>query len=263
MANEVAVNGGISGAGAIITSPVPDNVTFGVAPTPDPLASLPVPAEPPPGSIAQFDAKTQTGLAMLTDLVSKGALSQTVAATITNNIYVLTPGTYDTTNVRLSNYGNGDLLVFNQASAGNDGIYYLKDGGFSSQGASIIMNPATSGGMMFYNGGTGTSDKISISGNAAGVVNLGGLTAGNYQGMMIFQNRLADEPIAISGNGAFNMLGTVYAPNADVSLTGNGSSQTVGSAVVASTVTLGGNGSITLNFSSGLVAPQRIVRLVE
>jgi hypothetical protein len=59
------------------------------------------------------------------------------------------------------------------------------------------------------------------------------------------------------------MLGTVYAPNADVSLTGNGSSQTVGSAVVASTVTLGGHGSITLNFSSGLVAPQRIVRLVE
>jgi hypothetical protein len=155
------------------------------------------------------------------------------------------------------------LLVFNQASAGNDGIYFLKDSGFSSQGASMVMSPATTGGMMFYNEGSGTSDKISITGNEAGVVNLSALTSGTYQGMMIFQNRIAAEPITISGNGSFNMLGTIYAPNAEMSLTGNGASSTIGSAVIARTVTLGGNGSITLNFGSGLVAPQRTVRLVE
>ena len=261
-ANEVAVNGGISGGGSIVTNPVPDNVTFGVAPTPDPLASLPAPDEPPPGSIAEIDAKNQPGLDLLTDLVSKGSLTRAAADTITNKIYVLTPGTYSSTNIRLSNYGNGDLLVFNQASAGSGGIYYIKDGGFSSQGASMVMNPGTTGGMMFFNAGVGTSDKISITGNAAGAVNLSGLTSGNYQGMMIFQDRLAAEPITISGNGAFNMLGTVYAPGAEASLTGNGTSQAIGTAVIANNVTLGGNGAINLNFGSGFVARQRIVRLV-
>lgn len=265
IASEVNILGSLTGAGTIITSPVPNNVNYGVPANADPLATLPVPAQPADGSITTYNTSSQDGIDILANLVAKGTITAAQALTITSKIYVLEPGSYGNTNPNKlpSGLGNGDLVIFKQASAGNGGIYYLNEGGFSSNGANLLMDPDTSGGMMFYNNGTANSDKISITGNSSGVVNLSALTSGTYQGIMLFQNRLATQDISITGNGSFNMNGTIYAANADLGLTGNGSSQTIGSALISKSVTLSGNGIINVSFSGGQVAPQRILRLME
>jgi hypothetical protein len=162
-----------------------------------------------------------------------------------------------------SGLGNGDLVLFRQANIANGGIYYLKEGGFNAQGASLLMHPDDTGGMMFYNNGTGQADNFSISGNPDGIVNLSGIASGPYTGMFYFQNRLATQQVSITGNGEFNIQGTFYAANADMRLTGNGASQTIGSQIISRTVTVAGNGVINVELTTGKLAPQRIFRLVE
>src|SRR5262249_2515482 len=117
-----------SGNGQFITSPTPNNIQTGVHPTPDPLAWMPVPAQPPAGTITSVNNPGKGG----------------------GKTYTLTPGTY----YNLPNFGNGDVVILKQASAGaspsaaNAGVYYLASGGFNSQGATIKMDDTTSGGLM-------------------------------------------------------------------------------------------------------------------
>ncbi len=255
-AMELDFAGGISGGGTYTTTPIPDNINYGVPQAADPYAALPAPSVPPdapkPLKIAKDDP-------IVTALLANGQLSQTILDAV-KNVYLLQPGRYDTTNKL--NFQSTDLVIFQQASADGSGIYYLENGLFS-QGANLLMDPNTSGGLMFYNAGTGENDKISITGSPNGVVNLSALEAGTYQGVLIFQNRLATQPISITGNGDFSMTGTIYAPNAEVQLTGNGAEQTIGSAIVARYVTVSGNGTINVAYNTGKVAPQRVFQLVE
>jgi Putative Flp pilus-assembly TadE/G-like len=269
-AKEIDITGGLSGAGTITTSPVANNINYGVPPSPDPFSTLPAPSQPATGDSAvplrdQGQDKHRTN--MVSKLVASGQISQAFGDSFlagSGRLYLVEPGMYDSSNKITANPpGNNDIVVFRQASFGKNGIYYLKDNGFSSTGASLLMDPDDSGGMMFYNAGTGTSDNINITGKDQGVVNLVGMTSGTYQGMIVFQNRSATEAVKITGNGQFNIQGTFYAPNGELNLTGNGSSQTIGSALIGKTVTLGGNGQINIAFSAGNVAPQRILRLTQ
>lgn len=268
IASELDIYGGMTGAGTITTSPVANNVNYSVPPAPDPLATLPAPSSSSltSGVITHYKnintknlsatIKDTTLLTMVNSLIAKGVS--------VSNVYVLTPGIYGTTKTNtLSNFTNGDVVIFRQASYGNDGIYYLSSGGFTSNTATLQMYTADSGGIMFYNNGTSVNDKFTMAGGDSGYVELSGITSGTYQGMIFFQNRSGTEVVNITGNGTFNMLGTIYAPNAELSLTGQGSSSTIGSALIAKNVTLSGNGIINVTFSSGLVAPQRVLRLVD
>src|SRR5205823_10231410 len=112
------------------------------------------------------------------------------------------------------------------------GIYYLSSGGLNSQGASLTMDTTTTGGIMLYNAGTGTNDKINITGNAAGTVNLGPLTDGPYTGLTLFQARDAGEDMQIAGNGNFTIYGTLYGAGALLKVTGNGAVSNIGSQYV-------------------------------
>src|SRR5262249_31492826 len=137
-APEFDITGGyaITGGGAMITNPTPNNIICGCHPTPDPLAYLPEPTQPPAGNITQVS-------------LGNG-----------NYQYTLSPGSYGGPGPKLPNFNAGDVVIFQQASAGNDGIFYLNSGGLNSTGASLIMDSSTSGGIMIYNAGTGTSDGI-------------------------------------------------------------------------------------------------------
>ncbi|HMF16000.1 MAG TPA: pilus assembly protein TadG-related protein [Gemmataceae bacterium] len=236
-APEFDITGGYSssGNGQLTTTPTPGNINLGVHPTPDPLAYLPVPDPPGAGTIT----KTSLG----------GGNFQ----------YLLSPGTY----YNLPNCSTGDVVIFQQASAGNGGIFYLAAGGFNSQGATILMDPNTSGGMMLYNAGTGTNDAIKITGNPLGTVNITPLTDGPYSGLSIFQARNAPETVNIAGNGNFNIQGTLYVSNALLSVTGNGALSNIGSQYVSLDLAIGGNGNVFISWAGKNVARTRIITLVE
>lgn len=211
-------------------------VETGVLPTPDPLAYLPVPPVPPDGTM------------------SKKSLGNG------NHQYTLSPGHY----ASLPAVNVGDVVVFQQASANsNGGIFYI-DSGFTSTGATIMMDPNTSGGVMLYNSPTTSAQSmgISISGNSAGSVTLSALSSGPYAGILMWQNRSATQSLSISGQGSFNLTGTIYAANANMQISGNGTA-VIGSQYISRTLNLSGNGAVLINYTDNGTARIRDVRLVE
>lgn len=259
VAPEFDITGGVqlSGGGNMTTSPTPNQIFTGTHPTPDPLAYLPPPSIPPAGTM------TKTSL-------SGGTL------------YTLTPGTYS----NLPTFTSGDVVVLKQASTNSaGGIFYINGGGFKSTGASIVMDPNTSGGVMIYNepASTADSEKIQITGNASGMVNLSPLTSGPYSGMMLWQDRTSPVGVLVEGNGSFTVNGTFYAAGATLSINGNGKTSTgtstgsytdsngnivsgssqIGSQYISQDLALGGNGNIVINYNGPQEAKTRVITLVE
>jgi hypothetical protein len=213
------------------------NVLTGVPPTPDPLAYLPPPPAPPAGN-------------MTTTSLGNG-----------NHMYTLSPGLFS----NLPNFNQGDIIVLQQASANNNGgIFYISQGGFVSTGATIVMDPNTSGGVMIYNNPANNSNSqgISIQGNDLGTVNLSALDSGIYAGILFWQARTASQQLSVSGNGSFNLTGTFYAANANINITGNGDA-VVGSQYISRTVTFSGGGNTVINYTDKGTAKMRDIRLVE
>ena len=212
-------------------------VTTGSLPIPDPLAYLPLPSVPGDGTI------------------TKKALGQG------NMQYTLTPGRFS----NLPSFQSGDVVILKQASANNNGgIFYIDGGGFTSQGATIRMDPLTSGGVMIYNAPTSNSNNqgIGITGNASGSVNMSALTSGPYAGILLFQNRTASQTMTVAGNGSFSLTGTFYAANALLSVTGNGNA-TIGSQYITRTANIAGGGNITIDYTPQGTARTRDIFLVE
>ncbi len=254
-APDINITGNYTGGGTFTTTP-----DTGTPPVEDPLKSLPEPSPPPAGSI------TSTPL-------GSG-----------NRRYVLTPGSYDGNGgPAMPNFSSGDQVVFKQASANSaGGIYYLYKG-LSDNSASVLMDSPlaatlftslfpsrpytyqnTTGGIMFYNAGSGPSQSFSISGNATGTVNLSAVTSGIYKGILYFQARGSTQDITVAGNGSFTMLGTFYAPDAGLKVTGNGTAPvTIGSQYISKNLTIGGGGQVIVDYNSGLLAPVRFLALVE
>jgi hypothetical protein len=258
-APEFDITGGVklSGNANFQTQPTPNQVFLGTHPTPDPLAYLPPPDMPPDGTITKLS-------------LGQG-----------NTQYTLTPGRY----TNLPTFQTGDVVILKQQSYDGKGIYYIDGGGFKSTGASIIMDPLTSGGVMIYNkpSSTAESEKIQITGNSAGTVNLAPLQSGPYAGMMLWQDRTSPVDILVEGNGVFNVKGTFYAAGAKLNINGNGKTQTgtssgsytddsgnvvtgasrIGSQYVSLDLSLGGNGNIGILYKGPDIARTRIITLVE
>jgi Flp pilus assembly protein TadG len=259
-APEFDITGGLqlSGNATMNTVPIPGQIYTGVHPSPDPLAYLPPPAVPPDGTITESN-------------IGSG-----------NKRYVLSPGRY----TNLPQFNTGDEVVLQQASANsNGGIFYIDGGGFKSTGATITMDPATTGGVMIYNkpSGTAQSQKIQITGNSAGDVNLSPLTSGPYSGMVLWQDRTSPVDVLVEGNGAFTVNGTFYAAGAVLNINGNGKTSTgaptgyfidsnnnqvwgasrIGSQYISLELALGGNGNININYQGPQEAKTRVIALVE
>ncbi len=255
-APEFDITGGsqLGGNAILATTPIPGQIYTGVHPSPDPLAYLPPPAVPPDGTMT------------VTNLGSG------------NKQYVLSPGRY----TNLPTFNTGDVVILQQASAnGNGGIFYIDGGGFKSTGATITMDPNTTGGVMIYNApqSSSTSEKIQITGNASGTVNLSPLTSGPYAGLVLWQDRNSPVDLLVEGNGAFTIDGTFYAAGAKLDINGNGSTTTgyyiddngnqvwgasrIGSQYISLDLSLGGNGNINIHYMGPNAAKTRIIALVE
>jgi hypothetical protein len=253
-AQQFYITGGetLNGGGNLVTQPVAGQVFTGTHPTPDPYAYLPQPTMPPAGTM------TQTS-------IGNG-----------NFQYVLTPGSY----TNLPTFNTGDVVILQQASANSaGGIFYINGGGFKSTGATITMDPNTSGGVMLYNApaSSASSEKLQITGNAAGTVNLSGLTTGPYAGMVLWQDRNSSVDMLVEGNGSFTINGTFYAASALLSVAGNGATtgsyvddsgstvtggSRIGSNYVSKDLAISGNGNVNVNYP-GTKANTRILTLVE
>jgi hypothetical protein len=231
---------GSVGSPGISTTP-----TTGVPPTPDPYFYITAPTPPAAGTI------TKTAL-------GGGSFK-----------YELTPGSFGGSGQpKIPNFSQGDQVIFDQSPSGNGAIYYLTSGGLTSNGADLTMGSG-SGGIMFYNAGTSTNDKINIAGSPTGTVNLSGINTTSsssnyiYQGLLFFQARNAGEDVQITGNGNFTMEGTFYAPDATLKLTGQGALSIIGSNLVADQISITGQGSIIVDYS-GFTQPRgRFLGLVE
>jgi hypothetical protein len=139
----------------------------------------------------------------------------------TNGTVILTAATnYYNGSFTIS--GGGALLVTNQA-------WFYVAGGFTTSGSGFVyIAPGAS--LTLYVGTTNASGNDSFTVSGSGVVN-GSANAANFSLVCLPSVKTA----TISGSGA--LIGTIYAPEANVTLSGSGGNF---GAVVASTVTLSG-----------------------
>jgi hypothetical protein len=66
----------------------------------------------------------------------------------------------------------------------------------------------------------------------------------------------------LQGNGSFNLTGTFYAANALLKVSGGGTA-TIGSQYISRTLSMSGNGTVTINYTDKGTARLREVTLVE
>ena len=152
-----------------------------------------------------------------------------------NGTHTFNPGVYSSITI------SGNI-----AATFNSGIYIIEGGGFSVSGNATV----TGAGVFIYNTGTkypsagGTYGAINLSGN--GAIKLTGLSTGIYAGIMIAQDANDTQALNISGN-ASGMSGLIYAPKAQVVLSGNAQ---LNATLDVGTLTISGNG-----IENGLSSP--------
>ncbi len=227
-ANEFDVVGGygVSNGGSFVGPVYTDSI-----PAPDPLAYLP---EPDPTTLT---------------------LQSTKKINITGGNVTLSPGVYEG-GIAIS--GNANVTL-------SPGIYYMGGGGFSFGGGGSVGGTLTGSGVMIYNAPSSksNSDVISIKGNSSSSISLSPPTSGLYQGISLFQERTANQPINITGNGSFTVTGTFYGAAANLSVAGNGVNNIIGSQYISDSLTTSGGGSYYVAWDANKSARKRIIGLVE
>jgi hypothetical protein len=119
------------------------------------------------------------------------------------------------------------------------------------------------GGLMIYVAGSGNGNTLSITGNPNSSVTLSPRTDGPYAGLVLFQSRTLTGDMSISGNGQFNLSGTIYAPAARFTATGIGTASSIGSQWIARELYITGNGGINVTYTDTTVARTRIIAIME
>ena len=199
-------------------------VLTGTEPIPDPLAYLP---PPDPNSMpVRSDRKIQ----------------HSAATTL-----FLFPGVY---RGGISISGQGNIFL-------HPGIYYMDGGGFNWGGQGGLEGYE----VMIYNKPYSVSDCISLAGTGKCI--LTPMKTGPYQGILFWQERGADVPVNIVGQGNLNITGTFYATGADMTVSGNGASDLIGSQYIVDTLTTMGNGNFSVNWTAHDTPGVREVALVE
>jgi len=153
-----------------------------VPPSPDPLASLPVPAKGTARKIEDF---------------------KTVAAD-KQEFFALQPGTY----TGPLTFDKNDVVTL------APGIYYIAEGGLNFKGESSV----SGSGVMIYNSPKDVKDKAKqgISFDTKGTISLSPPTSGTYAGVTIFQKRDTAARIQFKKDTTLDINGIIYAAGAQV-----------------------------------------------
>jgi hypothetical protein len=100
-----------------------------------------------------------------------------------------------------------------------------------------------------------TGAGMSVTGN--GAVDLSAPSYGTYQGLTVFSDRNNKSTIDFGGNGSARFVGTSYQLAGMLNLHGNGSNSSLNARIIASTVLISGNATVTDTYtqSANYVAP--------
>jgi hypothetical protein len=253
----IYINGTCEQSGGEVASPV----TEGAGVTPDPMAGLHGPRQQDypaghcprkQGSMIVYDQSTPA---------SEGCKWSQKDTTVT-----LTPGVY---------WGGWDFSGQNVTVRLQEGIYIIAGGGVSIKGtAEVDSTPAVIGGdplpgtdparVLIFSTDNTTDPACSSSTDARCIqgaiamsgqssMRLWGLDSGPWQGLLMWQDKRAsnpDAPISLTGQGVLDLAGTIYAPLADVKITGNGEAEGTRLAVqvISYTWDIGGNGDLYMPY---------------
>ncbi len=168
-----------------------------------------------------------------------------------------------------SNAGTGVTVDSTYATSGISGsvnltspsntptIYIVGGNGINLSGQASV----TGNNVMIYL--TGANAGISLTGQSSLNLNqTSPLSTGPFAGMTIFQARNDSTGWAVKGNGTLNATGTIYAPAANVIMSGNGGNSA--SQIIASSITANGNGNaVAYSPTYGQIAATRSFGLVE
>ncbi|HEV3443037.1 MAG TPA: Ig-like domain repeat protein, partial [Gemmataceae bacterium] len=205
-AGSIQVVGSVQESGTASLSPA---ASTGVSFVPNPLASLSGPST--------------------TGLTNYGSVSFSG-----NGSFTLNPGIYK----QISVSGNASVTL-------NSGLYLIEGGGLTVSG-----NVSLSGtDIMIYNtsstypNANGSYGGITLSGYGTFSLTAPTTTANGVDaGILIFQPTANTRALSLSGNGLAGVSGTVYAPSAQVVLSGNAQ---LGGSLVADELSISGNGVST------------------
>jgi len=210
----VAITGTYSGS---CSSSEPSGCRTGVPPQPDPLAQL----ADPQFSGCDFGAPTPVN--------------------VSGGVVTLNPGTY----CNGISIGSGASVTF------QPGVYILNGGGLSVSGNSTIQGT----GVTFYNTEQGkySYGPVNLTGGTLGFLNAP--TSGPTEGILFFQDRTitpksSQSTNVIAGSSNLNFNGTFYFPTTNLTFSGGGQVATNYTIFVAKTIVVGGNTTLSANFSS-------------
>jgi len=213
-ATSVAITGTYSGS---CSTSDPSGCRTAVPPLPDPLAQL----ADPQFSGCDFGEPTPVK-------VSGGVVS-------------LNPGVYC----------NGISITSGASVTFQPGVYILNGGGLSVNGNSTIQGT----GVTFYNTARGkyAYAAVNLTGGTLGF--LYAPTSGPTEGILFFQDRTitpksSQSTNVIAGSSNLNFNGTFYFPTTNLTFSGGGQVATNYTIMVAKTVVVGGNTTLSANFSS-------------
>ncbi len=141
---------------------------------------------------------------------------------------------------------SGNATVVLSKPAGSDGVYYLQ-GGISVTGqGQLIAGP----GVTIYIASTGGQPALMVSGG--GGVKLTG--SADRNGVALFVARGLSGGISITGRGVVNVTGTLYAPDSQIKVAGNGklllsgdAQNNLNSQLIAADLNVAGNGDVDVN----------------
>jgi hypothetical protein len=254
-------------SGGEVVSPVDE----GAPPAPDPMAGLwgPRQQDYPPGHCPKKQGNTM--IYVQSTPTDAGCQWNQNGTTVT-----LTPGVY---------WGGWNFSGNNVRVRLQPGIYIIAGGGVSIKGsAAVDSTPDAIGGdpdpaitparVLIYstdnivdagceasielamNDQTGwlarcVQGPITMAGQSS--MRIWGLDSGPWKGMLLWQDRRASNPTApidLSGQGVLDLAGTIYAPLANVKITGNGEAEGTRLAVqvISWTWDIGGNGELYMPY---------------
>jgi hypothetical protein len=265
IAPHMYINGTCQESGGEVTVPV----TEGAPQIGDPLASLVGPRqdEYPAGQCVR-----NNGTYFTLTPTSNGC-------SVSRNSVTLTPGVY-WGGWQFS--GNGTRVTL------QPGIYIIAGGGIGIAGSASIdtvgdgsgnparvlifgtdntMDPSCADDIAIARGGgTGylarcVQGQLKLSGQ--GSVSMWGLDSGPWRGLLLWQDgdgSNPDAPVELTGNGALNLAGTIYAPLANVKIDGNGDAVGTRLAVqvISWTWDVGGNGNLFMPYD-----PSQLYRIMQ
>lgn len=202
-------------------------------PTPDPLAGLQPPPQPP---------NTYTNVNV--SGIPSGSVPYGTASGST--AFTFNPGVYSG-GIHISDNNSSHTYTF------APGTYWFTNGGLNlSADANIVGNNV----LLYFNDGG------SLNLTAGGSVTLSPPTTGSYAGMTVFQKQNNSSQPSITGqaSGSLNISGTFYAADANLSITGGGGNYAIGSQYIVNQLKVTGSGSFNVSYN-GAGSPSSVTMI--